>query len=220
MRRSVAARLVVAALILWAVLDVLRTVLAVGHYENRIEVVTHGNVDVLPAWLAYVIVSELMPRDAVTVAADRLWMLGALVAAAAFVAWLHQARRTAGRLGGALTWAPGWVVGGWFVPVANLMIPYLVVRDVRRASGPAARLAPVGRWWVSVLGTVFLYLLSRLYAVVTSHGGRLHETALDTRTAAYPLWTAGTVMVVVTAVLSIRVARRISEAQDGFGPQT
>ncbi|GAB3950618.1 hypothetical protein GCM10027614_51340 [Micromonospora vulcania] len=57
-----AARLAVLALILWAIVDVLRTVTAVGYYEHRIEIATHGNVDVVPAWLAYLIVSELTPR--------------------------------------------------------------------------------------------------------------------------------------------------------------
>jgi len=32
----------VIALALWAVVDVLRTTVAVGHYEERITVVTHG----------------------------------------------------------------------------------------------------------------------------------------------------------------------------------
>ena len=43
------ARLTVLAMILWAVVDVLHTIIAVGHYEHRITVVTHGNADVLPA---------------------------------------------------------------------------------------------------------------------------------------------------------------------------
>lgn len=36
------ARWAVIALALWAVVDVLRTTVAVGHYEERITVVTHG----------------------------------------------------------------------------------------------------------------------------------------------------------------------------------
>jgi hypothetical protein len=28
------------------------------------------------------------------------------------------------------TWGPGWAIGGWFIPVANFVIPFLVVRDI------------------------------------------------------------------------------------------
>jgi len=212
-----AARLAVVALIVWAVIDVIRTTLAVGHYEDRIIVVSHGNVDVLPAWVVYELFDSLMPLGLVTTVADRSWILGVLAAVAAFVAWLYQARRNAGRLGGAPAWASGWAVGGWFIPVAGLVIPYLVVRDVRRAGASVAQPAPVGWWWTGVLVTVLLNRLSWLYDVVTSAGGRFEETTLDTRAVAYPLWTAGTLTVVVTALLSVRVVRRITEAQQWTG---
>jgi hypothetical protein len=208
-----AARLAVMALVLWVVIDVIRTTLAVGHYEDRIIVGTHGAPDVWPAWMAYELLAYLMPRAMVTAVADRLWILGALAAAVAYITWLYQARRNAGRLGGALEWTPGWAVGGWFIPVASLVIPYLVVRDVRRASAPAPEPVPVGWWWTSVLVTVLLNQLIWLYGVVTSDGGRFEGAALDTRTVAYPLWTAGTLMTVVAAFLSARVMRRITEAQ-------
>lgn len=212
-----AARLAVVALALFAVLDVFRTVVAVGHYEERILVVTHGSPDLLPPWLVYVILDELLPRGvAVTTVVDRSWLVVSLVAAAAFVTWLHRARREAGRLGGALAWGPAWAVGGWLVPVANLVIPYLVVRDVQRASGPP-RPDLAGRWWASVLAVVLLVLLAQWYGVLTSHGSALHRTPLDTRTVAYPLWAAGAVMTVIAAVLSARVVRRITRAQQRTG---
>jgi hypothetical protein len=129
----------VAALLAWAVIDVLDTVIAVGHYEDRIIMVTHGEVDVLPAWLVYILLDSVMPYGMVTMLAARSWMLGLLVAGIAFTTWLVQARRNGGRLGGAPAWAPAWAVGGWFIPVANLVIPYRVVGDVRRATlSPAA----------------------------------------------------------------------------------
>ncbi|MGC5288947.1 hypothetical protein [Micromonospora sp. DT231] len=181
------ARLAAVALTVWAVVDVVRTILMVGHYESRIEIATHGNVDVAPAFYAYMILSEPFPYGFVPAAADWLWILTALVAAAAVVTWRYYARRTAEWLGDAVRWPPAGTMWSWFV---------------------------------AVLGTTVLYLLSWLYRWATAGDGRFHETSLDTRTAAYPLWTAGTVLVVVTAVLSVRVVRRTVEAQEGFGPQT
>ncbi|MEU8003985.1 DUF4328 domain-containing protein [Catellatospora sp. NPDC049111] len=203
-----------------AIAGVLRAILAMGHYEHRIDVVAHGNTDpVLPALMAYELLDRVLPRGMASTAGERLSLLASLLAAAAFVVWLHQARRAAGRLGGALEWAPGWAVGGWFIPVANLFIPYRVVRDVWRAGGPLAPRAPVRRWWASVLITVLLNGLIRLYGVATSDGGVLEQTALDMRIVAYPLWTAGAVATVVTAYLTVRVMRRITEAQQSGSRQ-
>ncbi|GIF62464.1 hypothetical protein Ais01nite_04990 [Asanoa ishikariensis] len=129
-------RLAVWALVALAAADVLRTVLAVGHYEQRIDSVTHGNLDpITPALYAYLLLDHLSPTGVEPSTVGRqVWFVVALVAGAAFIAWLYQASRTAQRLAGASTWAPGWAVGGWFIPIANLAIPYLVVRDLHRAS--------------------------------------------------------------------------------------
>jgi hypothetical protein len=208
-----AARLATIALVVSAIAGVLRAIVAIGHYEHRIDVVAHGNTDpVLPALMAYELLDRVLPRGMASTAGEQLSLLASLVAAATFIVWLHQARRDAGRLGGEPEWAPGWVVGGWFIPVANLVIPYLVVRDVWRAGGPLAPRAPVSRWWASVLVTVLLNGLIRLYGVATSDGGVSAKTALDMRVVAYPLWAAGAVMAVLTAYLAVRVIRRITEA--------
>ncbi|MFI6239205.1 hypothetical protein ACIBEF_04940 [Micromonospora sp. NPDC050795] len=181
------ARLAAVALTVWAVVDIVRTILMMGHYENRIEVITHGNVDVAPVWYAYMIVSQPFPTGFVTVAADRLWMLASLVAVAVVVIWQHYVRRTAQWLGDAVRWPPALTMWTWFV---------------------------------AVLGTVVLHLLSWRHRRATADGGAFHETWLDTRSVAYPLWSAATVLVVVTAALSVRVVRRTARAQDVFGPQT
>jgi len=58
-----------------------------------------------------------------------------VVAGIAFVGWLHRARTNLdGRDGPELTWKRGWTVGGWLVPLGNLVIPQLVVGEVDRVS--------------------------------------------------------------------------------------
>lgn len=183
----VTARLAVIALTVWAVVEIVRIILVVGHYENRIEVATHGNVDVVPFWYAYVLLSEPFPDGFVTGAADRLSILAAVVAAAVVGGWRHYVRRTAQQLGDTVPCPPARTMRAWFV---------------------------------AVLGALVLSLLSWLHRGAIPHGGALHETSLDTRPVAYPLWTAGTVLVVVTAVLGVRIVRRTVETQEGFGPQT
>jgi hypothetical protein len=51
------------------------------------------------------------------------------------------------------TWGPGWAIGGWFIPLANFVIPFLVVRDIwRRTPEPRDGSEPGGGilvfWWV------------------------------------------------------------------------
>ncbi|MEV4534319.1 DUF4328 domain-containing protein [Asanoa sp. NPDC049518] len=131
-------RLAVWALFTLAVAEVVRTALAMGRYEHGIESVTHGNTDpVTPALYLYFLVDHFLPHGVEpSTVAKQAWLAAALVAGATFVAWLYDASRTAQRIDDTSAWAPRWAVAGWFVPFANLAIPYLVVRDVHSASGP------------------------------------------------------------------------------------
>ena len=36
-------------------------------------------------------------------------------------------------------WTPGWAIGGWFIPLANFVIPFLVVLETWRRSDPDVR---------------------------------------------------------------------------------
>ncbi|SDD44693.1 DUF4328 domain-containing protein [Actinokineospora iranica] len=84
------------------------------------------------------------------------WLGGVTLSGIAFLAWLWRARVNAARI----CLAPQrlrirWAVGAWFVPVANLWWPQMVLGDVWRASRPNApadlATAPAGRlvglWW-------------------------------------------------------------------------
>ena len=55
--------------------------------------------------------------------------------------------------GVALRLAPGWAIGGWFVPVASFVLPYLVLKDVASLSGSEASvrqrsILSFWIWWV------------------------------------------------------------------------
>ncbi len=204
-----AARLVVVCLVASAAVSVLDTVVAIGNYEGRIVAVTHGSPDVLVAYVVHELLALLAPADTVIGVLAALRLLTLVGTAAAFVTWLVLARRNAVRLGGAPRWAPAWAVGGWFVPVANLVIPYLVVRDVWRASDPSDEPAvtvpeaPVRRWWTALISTVFLHGVAAVYLT----------ERLAARPVTYPLWCAGTAALVATAVLTGRVVLRTTGAQ-------
>jgi hypothetical protein len=85
-----------------------------------------------------------------------------------FLRWLHLAVRTAKMLGLEPGTTPAWAVAWWFIPLANLYDPYLVVRRLCRCLGGARKAsAAVTAWWTAwVLGgaawLVQLYLFQAL----------------------------------------------------------
>jgi hypothetical protein len=81
-------------------------------------------------------------------------LLAAGLSAVLFLRWLHLAVRTARLLGLEPGTTPGWAVAWWFIPLAHLYDPYLVVRGLRRCLGGAPKAgAAVTAWWTAwVLG--------------------------------------------------------------------
>ena len=77
--------------------------------------------------------------------------IGYLVTAVIFITWFFQAYRAAASRGAtARTWAAGWAIGGWAIPLANFIIPKLVMNEVDRMSNPEAGDPPIGDRWRSL----------------------------------------------------------------------
>jgi hypothetical protein len=99
-----------------------------------------------------------------------------LAAGIALLVWVYRASRNARALGAeGMTYSPGWSVGWFFVPLASLVVPYRVLRELWKASTPGAgapwRQAPVstvlGAWWaVCVARAVIRY---STWPIVTGH---------------------------------------------------
>ncbi len=87
----------------------------------------------------------------------------------AFLIWIHGANSQARRLGAlGMKFTPGWSVGWFFVPFANLWQPYRVVREIWRASAAPQNWATqpssplIGFWWALWVGTnIYSYSLLR-----------------------------------------------------------
>lgn len=82
-----------------------------------------------------------------------------------FLRWQHLAVRQANLMGHEIGFTPGWAVGWWFVPFANLVKPFHAMRGLLSALGgegavAEARLTP---WWTAwILSSVLSQLESRL----------------------------------------------------------
>lgn len=156
--------------------------------------------------------------------------LGAMALLAAGLAWLlwqHRAQANLWALGvPGLRFSPGRAVGWWFVPLANLVMPYLAVRELWRAStasggegpgqpgggpGPPERgpgpsgfpLVPL--WWASWVGSSVLALVGaavgdpRRVSTVIAQSGWFAASELAT---------------VVAAALALALVRGVERGQE------
>ncbi|MFC8366424.1 MULTISPECIES: DUF4328 domain-containing protein [unclassified Streptomyces] len=97
--------------------------------------------------------------------AGQVQVATSLLCAVLFITWFFQMRRRTELL--APNWfrkGPGWAIGAWFIPVANLWLPYRIASDMWNACAPlptegkSHRLPmwPVNLWWGLFVGTTLL----------------------------------------------------------------
>ena len=68
--------------------------------------------------------------------------------------WQYRSAKVAVSLGYPARVSPGWGVAFWFIPVLQLWLPYLAVRDLLAKGHPMRRL--IGYWWCSVIVALLL----------------------------------------------------------------
>ena len=78
----------------------------------------------------------------------RIILMGvALVTAVFFLTWIYRAHKNLKALGAAdLSYSPGWAVGGFFVPILNIVRPYQVISEIWKASAHRARRSRGPSW--------------------------------------------------------------------------
>ena len=141
----------------------------------------------------------------------------AVLLAAVFVPWLHQARANVRALGARrMRFRREWTWLGFMIPVLNSYRPYQVVCEVWRTSDPAS-VDPLGwqrldapklvlAWWLGLAGWVALASCAELLmqlAPGVAHVQIAHALALT-----------GDVCAAVSASLGYFIVMRISAAQD------
>lgn len=128
-----------------------------------------------------------------------------LITAALFITWhyrmLRQLERT---LSEPLRHSAGWAIGGWFVPLLNLVRPKQMVNDTWRATTPPGtppRWVPLSfqAWWA-------LWVLSE---VVTGVGTNMQTHNLDQVVTASNVLAAGDALTVAAAVLAVVVVIKL-----------
>jgi hypothetical protein len=98
---------------------------------------------------------------------SNLGLVAVLVGLVLFMIWSFRAAKAARAVGIHGQWAPGWFIGAWFIPIANLVLPYLCVKSLLPAGHPGIR--TIQRWWAFFVAQ---YLLS---FVAVTIGWALYE---------------------------------------------
>lgn len=132
----------------------------------------------------------------------------------AWCIWQHRAQSNLSPLySHELKFSPGWAVGWWFIPFANLFKPYQAMKELWQASDPNAEptgwkqsqvSSALGWWWVSYLAAG---LLGNLF-------GRFPEETIEQIQTGFYLAISSDVALIVAAFLAIFLIREIHRRQE------
>ncbi|MGW7476455.1 DUF4328 domain-containing protein [Streptomyces cyaneofuscatus] len=137
-----------------------------------------------------------------------------LVTGILFILWFHRTRRNAEVFDPSVQkMGPGWAVGGWFVPVANLWFPYRVADGIWTGSAPigpeggrtAVPRALLNFWWA-------LWIATLLSDQITA---RAQDTSMEPGQQAHALAlvAAADALEIAAAVLAILFVRALTRMQ-------
>ena len=130
-------------------------VLTAFHHVSGFDLVSRADLGILTP-------GEVTVFDDVTQILAVAYLLAFLASAVAFLAWLSRSVDNVPPLTGQVPRStPRWSIGWWFVPIANFVMPYLVVRDllVRLRGTDGGPIWVLLAWWVAWLGTTLASLV-------------------------------------------------------------
>ncbi len=146
---------------------------------------------------------------------DLLLLPMSLLIAVLFMIWVYRSTKNLGAFGcEGLRYSPGWAVGWFFIPLANLVMPVLVMTEISKASQPYADQkdwrsfplpAVIPIWWAIYIGTFFVSLI-----IVLINRGPAEEKNLTPVTISIVILCSWEIL---WAVLSMCVIRRITAQQ-------
>jgi hypothetical protein len=167
--------------------------------------------------------SKLLDADENVQLFSGLHFVVAIALLVVMIIWQFRHAKNAETLGARGGLGPGWAIGGWFIPLANLVLPMLQLFQSSKASDVAARVQGraakgagiVIAWGIAfALGALFLGSSGALVQA-DGEGNLVIETVQDMRDAASSDRSAGVgyLILVVAAVLGLLMVRSLSARQ-------
>ncbi|HSA51799.1 MAG TPA: DUF4328 domain-containing protein [Yinghuangia sp.] len=154
-----------------------------------------------------------------------LFGLASLATGIVFIVWFARARsNTEAWYGPSATMSKGWAIGGWFIPLANFVIPKIVAHDIWKRSDPQSAV-PGGRsskallwwWWIiyTIAGLMFFGSVSgRETEEDLDNGDITLSEYVDSAVASDTVAGVALLVQIAAAVLAILVVQRITTMQD------
>jgi len=134
-------------------------------------------------------------------------------------AWLFDAadrppRRLLGPVASsAMTVTPGWAVGWYFIPIANLWKPYGAMSEIRNASGPGKMTAILPFWWALWIGANVIGNISMRMPTETI-GEYTVSSVFDLVTAPVSLASNIVAVFLISGITKLQDARRPAQVTE------
>ncbi len=149
-------------------------------------------------------------------------IVSGIVAIAIFVLliiWLYRAAKNNdafGRQNPRL--GPGWAIGGWFIPVANFVIPFIIMDDVWRGSDPSIPRGDPNWRRSSTLGAIWAWLVTAVIwfvpTLIATSSGDVRADEPEKVRRDDILRIIGAFGAILAAVFAIIATRRIAARQE------
>ena len=140
-----------------------------------------------------------------------IWLLLLIATAVVFIIWLWRCAKDSELLGRENPrFRAGWTIGSWFIPLANFVIPVLIVQDLWRASTP--RSTP-GSSWRSEKGSSLVgwwWALFVAASLVSRAGSGFDDDTIDGLRSSDQAALSGYLVLAVAAFLAIRVVIQLT----------
>lgn len=150
----------------------------------------------------------LQTLDTLSLVLSRLNILALIVTGVAFLIWWHHSVANVRASGQQLSVTPGWAVGMWFVPLANLWLPFGVMKELAATHLSPGRERQVSLWWAAwVIGNI-------VSNVATRSVRRLGSDPVTQATIAEGLLVFSYVLTIVAAVQLLALTRFVQGRQD------
>ncbi|WP_051902842.1 DUF4328 domain-containing protein [Streptomyces xanthophaeus] len=142
-------------------------------------------------------------------------VMSLLATAVVFIIWFHRVRCNGDIFRPDIfTQSRGWAIGGWFIPLANFVLPYRTAKQTWWASTPLGpdgshrtlSAAPVTTWWLVWVAS----------AILDRIAGRLYLTSKSTEEVlnAYAFGIVSDLATIVAAVFAVVFVRKLTALQN------
>ena len=137
-------------------------------------------------------------------------MLGVhLAVVVVYIQWFRRAYHNLQKAGHRTEMTEGWAAGSWFVPFANMVLPYRIMKEIWYKTQVESTQTPEGHtivrtWWLMFLGgNIASRVLDKL-----ADEDNLSEVAF------YAIVSSG--IHIIGILLAVRVVRKVAGFEEGF----